>query len=527
MKTILFTLLCISAAYSNAQDTTFAKIYEPVFGELDQNYFVADAGLAWDEGLITAGSLGWHSRGFLARISPDGNLLWQKECTADLNASGLYFTDVISTQDSNFVAAGKVLDTALNEYHPICMRLNEAGDTLWTKTFELQNAPPGNYGVATKKNGHLIETSDSNILMGFHHTSFETSNANPDHVCLTKLNNDGSILWSKSFLGDSAFFLSAMIEALDSSIYVIGHGDQIGSSGYIVNLTSDGQVNWMRKYNGTKLHDIELDSNYLYLGWSNSAGEIGTMKLLLNGDHQTRVSLNFWGNEQRVRLCRRTNGNIVVTYSSPSNFDIGRIVELNENLELVQSQEVWMLMSDVTSIPDKGIYAIGYGPVYGVKQLVGNAEMGVVRFDSLMNTSNCVFQTGTTLNLLSAVTISSETFGASDSLISFHTPVLYQTVDFVSANRCVTFLGSVDENEGSWNETVSPNPSTGEFTISWGEYRNAEVIIYNSIGTEIYRTSANNSFVEFNLNSEAEGLFYYQLVDEDGSQSSGKLMVLK
>ena len=118
-------------------------------------------------------------------------------------------------------------------------------------------------------------------------------------------------------------------------------------------------------------------------------------------------------------------------------------------------------------------------------------------------------------------------FSLSDSIATLHIPIQYQNIDFVSENECVTFLGSLDENEGTWNEVVSPNPSTGEFNISWGAYRDAEVIIYNSIGTEIYRTSVKNSFVEFDFNSEADGLFYYQLLDQDGSQSSGKLMVLK
>jgi hypothetical protein len=128
---------------------------------------------------------------------------------------------------------------------------------------------------------------------------------------------------------------------------------------------------------------------------------------------------------------------------------------------------------------------------------------------------------------MDSVQTSAAGFSISDSITSSHFPIQYQDVDFVSESECVAFLGSLDENEGTWNEVVSPNPSTGEFNISLGAYRDAEVIIYNSIGTEIYRTSVKNSFVEFDLNSEADGLFYYQLLDQNGSQSSGKLMVLK
>lgn len=523
---LLFSLLALSI-YSSAQDTSYTHIYEPVVGELDNNYPVADAALVWDEGLIATGGVGWDSRGFIIRIEPDGSMIWQKECTADPSVSGLYFNDIATLRDSSFVIAGKVLDTVLNAFRPFCMKLNAAGDTLWTKTLTLQNAAAGNYGTLTKKNGYVIETSDSMILMGFYHSSFETSSANPDHLCLTKLTSNGDVVWSKSFLAEDEFFLSDMVVAMDSSIYVVGYSDEASGTGYLLNFSSEGQINWSRKYVGMRLHDIKLDSTYLYLGWTDATFEAGVVKLLLNGDHQIRVSLYVpvsW-DAPRIRLCRRSNGNVVVTGAPNSNFDFGEMVELNENLDFVQSYAMAMIMNGVTSIPDKGIYATGYGPIYGVKK-VGDVELGLVRFDSLMQGSICAGPSSMTINILSAIPMIPVIFAASDSILNYHTPVLYQDMGFVSEVGCVQFYGSVDELVGSWNETVSPNPSSRVFTISWRDYREVELTVFNSIGNEIYRGSVKHSSAEIDLADQESGLYYYRLVDAEGTQSCGKLSLI-
>ena len=528
MKTLLFSLVFLFGTYANAQDTTYSRIYEPLIGSLDYNVPISDAAVVWDDGLITSGITDdqWIPT-FLARIAPDGTLMWQKECGGNAVADPLVsFNQLISTRDSNFVIAGVYLEESASKRHPFCMKLNADGDTLWTKSFFLSNQSVGSFQDVRKDNGKLIETSDSMLLVGFHHSSFSQSPADPDHLCLSKFTMNGDVEWSKSFITDSAFLLRGIAQAADSSIYIVGQSGDAVSYSHLLNVSADGQLNWARKYEGIQFEDLELDSTNLYITWTFSDFEMGLLKLDLNGDHVRRVQYyTGTGGLRGINSSRRSNGNIV---SAPMEYGFdwpGGFVELDENLDLVALYEAQMLMNEVISIPNKGIYALGFGPLYGIE--TGNIELGVVRFDSVMNTASCVWHGTTTVTVRDSVPNLSAVFLDSDSLSFVPTNLTYQDIDFVSEVGCVTFLGSLEENVGTWNETVSPNPSTGAFTISWNEFRDAEVVIYNSVGMEIYRTNTKNSFLEVDLRSESEGLFYYQLLDTDGSQSSGKLVLSK
>lgn len=527
MKQLLFAVFFLFGAYSNAQDTTYSRIYEPQVGTLNTNGPVSDATIVWDDGLLTSGVMEFSSvLSYIARIAPNGDLMWQKECGSSASVNpAMTFSQLVSIQDSSFVGVGRYYEESVSKYRPLCMKLNASGDTLWTKSFFLTNQTIGGFQDLEDDNGRLIETNDSMLLVGFHHKSFVQLQADPDHLCLSKFNMNGDVVWSKSFITDSSFLLRGIIQAADSSFYIVGQSGGVGNYSHLLNLSADGQLNWARKYEGVQFEDIELDSNNLYVSWTVNDLETGITKFDLNGNHVRRIQYyTSNGSFKGINSSRRSNGNIVSTpiehgWGSPGGF-----IEFDGNLDYIATYEVQMLMNEVISIPNKGVYALGFGPLYGLE--MGDVEMGVVRFDSVMNTASCVWHGTSTVLVLDSISTNSAVFLESDSLNLVSTNLIYQDVDFVSEAGCVTFLGSVEENQGIWNETISPNPSTGEFTISWDEFRDVEVVIYNSIGTEIYRTNTKNSFVEINLQTKQNGIYYYRLVDQEEGQSKGKLIVL-
>lgn len=528
MKQILCSLFLVLSVNVCAQDTSYARIYEPFVGELHGGYPVSDAEVIWDDGLFTSGTMNWNSSAFLARIDPNGNLVWQKAFFDTAGQGGFEFNEIITTQDSNFVAVGKLIDTMTGEFHPLCIKLDPSGDTLWTKSFGLMNQSVGNYGLEFQSNGHVVETMDSMLLMGFHHSSYQVSASTPDRFSLNKLNMNGDIVWSKSFLAEKAFYLSSIRQAEDSSIYVIGNSQFNGAYGYVVNLSESGQMNWALEFEGIQLHDMELDSN-IYLSWSDDTSRSGVLKLSMNGNQLKRVGRysEFQSFAPNIEIAKRSNGTLVTNAVQPAgSWYSGVFIEMTENLDLIGSKELNLKIVEVIAIPNKGIYATGFGPFEGIKK-IGDVELGVIRFDSLMNAPDCASPGSSILSILDTVVTNTALFTISDSTIFFHLPFQYQTVDFVSEDGCITTTSSVNEIAGTWNETIFPNPSNGEFTISWGEYRDVEWVIYNSIGKEVYRGKTKNSFVEIDLKNDQNGLYYYRLADEAGSQSNGKLSLMK
>jgi hypothetical protein len=251
------------------------------------------------------------------------------------------------------------------------------------------------------------------------------------------------------------------------------------------------------------------------------------LKVDMNGNFIKRVKFNTGVDSYKgLSTVQRSNGNLVSTTADIAfEFSHG-YYEITDNLDYVSAYEAWMIMNEVVSIQNKGVYAIGFGPTYGIK--AGYVEMGVIRMDSSMTSNGfCVSPVVGEVIIEDSLQWDNGVFVDSDSLSFYQPDLIYTDVDFIADDGCVTFLGSVDEIEGSWNETVSPNPSTGEFTISWGDYRDADVVIYNSMGQEVLRSSAKHSFIKFGLQGEQDGIYHYRLVDENGSQSNGKLILMK
>lgn len=532
MKQLLLFGVLVFALNVSAQDTSYSRIYEPVIGELDYNYPVSDASIVWDDGLLTSGLLSTGlNRSYLARISPSGSLLWQKRFGDNsIPDDAISFNQLIATHDSSFVAIGVFTDTVAQENRPFCMKLNADGDTLWTRAFNLTNQPIGSFQNIHENNGKVIEAFDSTLILGFHHASFDQSLSNPDHLCLVNMDLNGNMLWSKSFMTDSSFYIREIVQAEDSSLFIVGQSNEDQRYGSLLHVASDGQLIWSKKYSGIRFDDIEVDSNHLYISWANglnTSPSHGLLKLDMDGHFVKRVSFYVGTNDSRgLNTVRRSNGNLVTTTMDFYwNFSHG-FYELTNDLSYVQSFDAFMMMDEVIAIPNKGIYAIGFGPTYGVK--AGNVEMGIVRLDSSMYENwGCVNPISGDVTILDSVSWNSGVFTQSSPIISYQPNLTYENVDFIEDEGCVTFLGSVSEIEGSWNETVSPNPSTGAFTIDWNEYREADVKIYNSIGEEVYRSSVKDSLIDIHLVNQKEGMYFYQLIDSNGHKSTGKLVVTK
>ncbi len=519
----LFCLIAISSSYS--QDYQYSKTYDrsdfdearPITSEV-----TLDQGLITISNSLTSGQDG----GIILRINSDGGIAWEKKYYGPSANEGLYFNDVIATYDSSYIVTGQILDSISSNYYPFCMKINDQGDTLWTKTFDFSTQLNGNFGTFLSLNTQANETSDSSILMTWQHSSFEDFPSNPDHLCVSKLTSSGNLLWSNSLLVDSTFLATEIVEAQDQSIYVIGNTTNLVGSGYVVHLSEMGSFDWAKKYDEILFREIITDSSGFAVSYINSQLQnSGIMKFDSMGVNTKRIECSSWVYVKEPSFNRRSNGNYLLAQRG-DNYGGGSFFEVDDTLALVGSYSISMILQSVRCIPNYGVYLVGYGPLYGIKSDYN--QIGITRLDSLMGGGllwSCSWPESYTVSVSNTVTDQAVFFTSADSITQFNLPITNSPVTSVVEDGCVTFLGSVDENEGTWNEIVSPNPSTGKFTVSWDTFREAELIVYNSIGMVVLRSKTKNSFVEIDLQTEQTGLYHYRLVDTEGSQSSGMLMV--
>lgn len=76
------------------------------------------------------------------------------------------------------------------------------------------------------------------------------------------------------------------------------------------------------------------------------------------------------------------------------------------------------------------------------------------------------------------------------------------------------------------NLNIFPNPGNGLFSIvSENDFKKAEIVIYSAFGEKIYTSQFNSKKVEIDLQSQAKGVYFYNLIDEKGIVGKGRFII--
>jgi hypothetical protein len=134
------------------------------------------------------------------------------------------------------VQCGVFVDSTGN-YDALLVKLTEAGDTLWTKT----------YGGSNFDNANIVcQTPDSGFVMMGVTQSFSTG-PNSDYYMI-KTDKNGNQLWQKVFGGTAVEDCISGQMTLDGGFIMSGRGYNVF---YIVKTDSAGNFQWQQTYTGT------------------------------------------------------------------------------------------------------------------------------------------------------------------------------------------------------------------------------------------------------------------------------------
>jgi hypothetical protein len=72
---------------------------------------------------------------------------------------------------------------------------------------------------------------------------------------------------------------------------------------------------------------------------------------------------------------------------------------------------------------------------------------------------------------------------------------------------------------------VYPNPVSGSVTIQApGDDKMNTVVVYNLVGTEVFKTNVNGNRIVIDMSSYANGMYLYKVQMNDSSTVTGKLL---
>lgn len=205
----------------------------------------------------------------------------------------------------------------------LVIRCTQAGEIIWAKSLATS-------GMETPIK--VIQTSDG----GFAIVGLTTSGSLGDaDVLVVKLQDDGSVTWSKVYGGAAEDRGLGIMEVAGNNLLISGSTRSFGAGqrdALLMKLEADGDVIWTRTYGGSNGNDIFIDGwkvsdtefifNGVTLSYGQGAHDIWLLKVDDDGNF---LSGNTYGNdndENPISIKRLNDGSYIIAGHSTS-FDLG------------------------------------------------------------------------------------------------------------------------------------------------------------------------------------------------------------
>ncbi|MBW8330863.1 MAG: hypothetical protein K0M40_02500 [Prolixibacteraceae bacterium] len=223
-------------------DTLWTKAYGTDFG--DYGYSITES---LDKGFVITGMTYDYSTGMqnllILKIDKNGNQKWLKICKCENSYIG---KSIIPTNDGNYIilADKPELGGQIINSHLRLFKINQSGDTLWTKVIKKGYSFQAGNIIQTNNNGYLI--------CG---TSIGDSSNKPGatDIYLVSLNNKGETIWMKNYGTKDYDFGRHVIQTKDLNYVVVGdfyrhENNNTFTDLVIFKVKRDGSIIWSKNY---------------------------------------------------------------------------------------------------------------------------------------------------------------------------------------------------------------------------------------------------------------------------------------
>jgi len=175
----------------------------------------------------------------LLKINDDCDLIWKKEFGRTAWEWG---KDLIETKNNEILIVGSTQDFWGADYDYYVIKTDLDGNNIWSKNYKISG---NNHANA------VIQAKDDNFLVVG--TTSDYTNVNKD-ILIIKLNNNGQILWSKTY-GGSGKEEGYDIAKTEDGYLIVGSTSSYGEGrydAYVIKINEDGEVIWSESYGTPK-----------------------------------------------------------------------------------------------------------------------------------------------------------------------------------------------------------------------------------------------------------------------------------
>jgi hypothetical protein len=211
--------------------------------------------------------------GLLVRISSDGDLVWNQTYVTQ---SGCELRKIVSL-DNGFLIVGNIF-LAADKITGWILRIDASGNELWNRTLG---------GIGINKLFTAVVGFDGYILAGLTYPNGSVSS----NAWIIKTDFQGSIMWNNTY-GSSQESGFHSILAVENEGFVVAGYTASASGGdndfWLVKINNDGAILWNKSYGGPK-RDVAYDlskakDGYVLVGETFSLGEGDADSLVVKTD---------------------------------------------------------------------------------------------------------------------------------------------------------------------------------------------------------------------------------------------------
>lgn len=262
------------------------------------------------------------SDGLVLRLSSSGNYLWSRIFGGNLNE---HFHSVHELPGGNLIVTGSSSSYGPGATSGYVLKLTNDGNIIWDYT----------YGAAGNNAFNSSElTSDYNVVC----TGFSDSYGGGNQVITTKIDTNGTLLWTTIYGGNN-FERGAAIREIPNSTdyYIASNTESFGSGGkeiLISRMGSNGNLLWNKTVGTTQNDELDqwanntlvglTDGGFAFVGWSNGIGAGGENILFVRSDFQGQNLCNIASPSVTSPILTRINPStgmsITGTYNNVSSF---------------------------------------------------------------------------------------------------------------------------------------------------------------------------------------------------------------
>ena len=162
---------------------------------------------------------------------------WQLEWDKQFGNQKMdYFADVVEAQNGGFTVLGSIFPKGASSFELWLIRLNEKGDTLWSRTFgtEFKDIPQ-----------KLIQNKQGEYLVLGNYL-----NGNTTKIFLTKTNEAGNVIWTKVFDDDFYYLAEDLVAFGDENYLLVGSKSANSESSqlWMACVNESGNMIWEKQY---------------------------------------------------------------------------------------------------------------------------------------------------------------------------------------------------------------------------------------------------------------------------------------